>query len=62
MPFRLAEAYLHLGDKDQAFEWFQKAADLGHPGMDVIKLDPMFDSLPSDPRFPHLMRRVGLAP
>ena len=61
VPFRLAEAYLHLGDKDQAFEWFQKAADLGHPGMDVIKLDPMFDSLRSDPRFPDLMRRVGLA-
>jgi tetratricopeptide (TPR) repeat protein len=62
VPFRLAENYLHLGDKDQAFEWFQKAADLGHPGMDVIKLDSMFDSLRSDPRFPDLMRRVGLAP
>ncbi|MEK6323139.1 MAG: protein kinase [Acidobacteriota bacterium] len=62
VPFWLAEAYLHLGDKDQAFEWFQKAADIGHPGMDVIKLDPMFDSLRSDSRFADLVRRLGLSP
>jgi hypothetical protein len=62
LPFGLAQAYTHLGDKDQAFEWFRKAADVGHPGMNTIKVDPQFDSLRSDPRFPDLMRRVGLAP
>jgi len=43
-------------------EWYQNAADEGQPGMDIIRVDPMFDSLRSDPRFPGLMRRVGLAP
>jgi len=62
LPFNLAEAYGHLGDKDLAFEWYEKAADKGHPGMDTIKVDPQFDSLRSDSRFPDLVRRVGLTP
>ena len=62
LPFDTAEAYRHLGDKDRAFEWYQKAADERHPGMDTMKVDPLFDSLRSDPRFPDLLRRAGLAP
>jgi len=62
LPFGMAVAYLHLADKDRAFEWFQKAADVGHPGMYTIKVDPQFDSLRSDPRYADLLRRVGLTP
>jgi serine/threonine-protein kinase len=60
LPFDMAGAYAHLGDKDLAFEWFQKAADEGHPGMDSIRFDPQFDSLRSDPRFADLLRRIGV--
>jgi len=59
-PFDMAEAYRQLGDKDRAFEWYQKAADERHPGMDTIRVDPQFDSLRSDPRYPDLLRRLGL--
>lgn len=59
-PFWLGEAYLHLNEKDKAFEWLRKAADEGHPGMVWIKVDPLFDSIRSDPRFPDLLRRFGL--
>lgn len=59
-PFWLGEAYLHLNEKDKAFEWLGKAADEGHPGMVWIKVDPLFDSIRSDPRFADLLRRFGL--
>lgn len=59
-PFWLGEAYLHLNEKDKAFEWLRKAADEGHPGMVWIKVDPLFDSIRSDPRFADLLHRFGL--
>jgi serine/threonine-protein kinase len=59
-PFWLGEAYIHLNEKDKAFEWLRKAADEAHPGMDWIKVDPLFDSLRLDPRFAELLRRLGL--
>jgi len=59
-PFWLGEAYLHLNEKDKAFEWLRKAADEGHPGIVWIRVDPLFDSIRSDPRFPDLLRRFGL--
>jgi TolB-like protein len=59
-PFDMAEAYRQLGDKDLAFEWYQKAADERHPGMDTIRVDPQFDGLRSDPRYADLLRRLRL--
>jgi DNA-binding winged helix-turn-helix (wHTH) protein/TolB-like protein/Tfp pilus assembly protein PilF len=59
-PFWLGEAYLHLNEKDKAFEWLRKAADERHPAMDWIKVDPVFDSVRSDPRFADLLRRLDL--
>lgn len=57
-----AEAYAHLGNKDRAFEMYQRAADELHPGMEWIKVDPMFDSLRSDPRYQDLLRRLRFIP
>jgi len=56
----MAEANLHLGNKDQAFELFQKAADDLHPGLEWLKVDPLFDGLRSDSRYPDLLRRLRL--
>jgi tetratricopeptide (TPR) repeat protein len=59
-PLWRGEAYVHLNEKDQAFEWLRKAADEGHPGIDYIKADPTFDGLRSDPRYADLLRRLRL--
>jgi serine/threonine-protein kinase len=61
-PYSIATIYIGLGEKDQAFEWLQKAYDdrsvwLIHLH---VKVDPRLDSLRSDPRFTELLKKMGL--
>ena len=58
--YTIAETYMRLGDKDQAFFWLQKAFELRHPGLAGIKVEPAMDVLRDDQRFVELMRRTGL--
>jgi serine/threonine-protein kinase len=59
--FYSALLYTGLGQKDAAFEWLEKALEERAYRMIYLKVDPAFASLRSDPRFPELLRRVGLA-
>lgn len=57
-PF--VNAYLGLGDKDQALAWLQKACTEHSNIVQLLKVDPAFDPLRSDPRFAALLHRVAL--
>ena len=59
-PYNIAIVYAGLNDKDQAFEWLEKAYDARSSWMTWLKVEPKFDSLRSDAHFTDLMRRVGL--
>jgi len=59
-PYDLAVVYAGLGEKDQALEWLQKAIEERSGGLLVLKVEPVFDSLHSDPRFADLLRRMGI--
>jgi serine/threonine protein kinase/Tfp pilus assembly protein PilF len=61
-PYNNALIYVGLGEKDQAFVWLNKADEERNDYLVYIKVEPLFDSLRSDPRFADLLRRVGLAP
>jgi hypothetical protein len=59
-PLRIAELYVLLGNRHEAFVWLEKAFQ-EHTG-DLMKLNsyPIWDTLRSDRRFKDLVRRVGL--
>ena len=59
-PILIALIQAGLGDKNQAFDWLQKAYEDRSAGLLYLKVDPAFDSLRSDPRFVDLLHRVGL--
>ena len=59
LVFFMAEAHTHLGEKDQAFIWLNRALDQKHPAMPPIRYDPDYETLHSDPRFEALLRRVA---
>jgi tetratricopeptide (TPR) repeat protein len=53
-------AYLGLGDTDQAFVWLEEAYKEQSNILQFLKVHPFFDPIRSDPRFAELVRRVGL--
>jgi TolB-like protein/Tfp pilus assembly protein PilF len=61
-PGQIASVYLRLGEKDQAFAWFEKAYAAKSAHMTSLKVWSLYDPLRSDPRFADLVRRVGLPP
>jgi len=56
----LAVAYAGLDDKDQVFAWLEKAFQYRSFFLTGLKLEPLLDSVHSDPRWSDLLRRVGL--
>jgi serine/threonine-protein kinase len=59
-PVEIAVIYVGLGEKEQAFEWLEKAYRDHSPWLIWLNVDPRFDKLHSDPRFADLLRRMGL--
>jgi eukaryotic-like serine/threonine-protein kinase len=55
----MARIYASLGEKDKAFEWLEKGYKERY-AISIIKVDPRFDPLRSDPRFADLLRRMNL--
>ncbi len=58
----VAIIYIGLGEKDKALERLEKAYDERLWEMAMLKVNPVFDPLRSDPRFAVLLRRVGFTP
>ncbi len=58
-PTRFSTIYASLGEKDQAFEWLEKAYQARDSSMFMV--DPQLDPLRDDPRFQDLLRRMNLA-
>lgn len=59
-PAPMLYAYLGTDDRDQIFNWFEKAYAEHSTALSSLKVNPAYDPLRSDPRFQELQRRVGL--
>ncbi len=58
--YRLARQCVLIGDKEQSFEYLNKAVEKRHGQMVMLNVEPAFDALRDDPRFDELVRRIGL--
>jgi serine/threonine-protein kinase len=58
--FRVALGYLFAGEKDLTLAWLEKALAERDPNLPYIRCLPIYDSVRDDPRFPALLRRMGL--
>ena len=58
----IARHYASLGEKDEALDWLEKGYEEHAPGMAMIKVDPSYDSLRSNPRFQDLLRHMNFPP
>ena len=57
-----ANVYAGLKDNDHAIEYLNKAFDTRHPGLVLIRIEPMFDGLRADERFKQLVKRFEPIP
>jgi eukaryotic-like serine/threonine-protein kinase len=66
-PVDVAESYVLLGEKERALVWLDKAYLAAGAGnlparshLTFIKVNPVWDTIRSDPRYADLLRRIGL--
>ena len=48
-----------LGNRDKAFEHLDTAVSVRDARLALLKIDPKWDGLRSDPRFQAVLRRMG---
>ena len=57
-----AVVYAGLKDSDRAIVYLNQAFESRHPGLVLIRIEPIFDGLRSDDRFKQLVKRFEPIP
>jgi tetratricopeptide (TPR) repeat protein len=57
-PYEIGTISLLLGNKDDAFRWYDKAIEVRSACMPFLWTDPRLDSVRADPRYQELVRRM----
>jgi hypothetical protein len=55
----IAAVYAALEEKGRCFDWLEAAFQQRDPLMRFLAVDPRFDPVRGDARFPELLRRIG---
>jgi predicted Zn-dependent protease len=56
----IARVYVALGEEKLALEWLEKSLERREPRMVLLKVDPSFDRLRSNPGFKALLKKMNL--
>ncbi|UCC39672.1 MAG: tetratricopeptide repeat protein [Candidatus Aminicenantes bacterium] len=59
-PYCLAIIYFALGEKEQGFIWLERGYEKRDKRLAFLQLDPVFESISSDPRYLALLKKMGL--
>jgi adenylate cyclase len=62
LSYNLAGFYIMVGDLDNGFYWLEESFRNRGTGLRWWRLDPRFAAMRADPRWPDLLRRLGLPP
>ena len=58
--YQIAEVYAWRGEKDQAFQWLERAYAQRDGGLTEVKRDPLLASLRADPRYKAFLAKMKL--
>ena len=58
-PYYIAMIYDGLDERDEAIAWVERGYEQRDPRMALLKAEPKWNNLRSDPRFQDLLRSVG---
>ncbi len=58
---QIGAVYAWRGEKDQAFEWLERARRQRDSGLVALRSEPVYDNLHGDPRWNGFLRTMGLA-
>jgi len=61
-PTGFVQMYAQLGEKDEAFEWLEKAYEERDSQLPFLTVQPLYDPIRDDPRFQDLLLRINLEP
>jgi len=58
---QIGGVYAYRGEKDQAFDWLERARRQHDGGLMSIRSEPFYENLHGDPRWDAFLRKIGLA-
>lgn len=61
-PADMATTYAALGETELAYQWLDRAVEIGDPALLAMRSDPVWDAYRDDPRFRDLARRMRSQP
>ena len=57
--YQFAQAYAQRSELDKAFAALQRGLEVNDPGLNTLRVDPLFDPIRKDPRFDAILKRLG---
>ena len=59
---QIAEIYAQRDDRDNAYKWIERGIAERDSGVRWLKFDPLYAPLRADPRYPLMLKKLGLPP
>ena len=59
--YQFAQAYAQRGETEKAFGALQRGVEVNDPGLNTLRVDPLFDPIRGDPRFNAILKRLDAA-
>jgi hypothetical protein len=56
----MIKIFVQVGEKDQAFQWLDKAYEQRTKQLFFVIVDPLYDAVRADPRFAALLKKLKL--